>query len=108
MNKSNKQHHHKTKIDNEVHPFKATSPSPLQRESVFIKEKWENLIKSQMVISVDEWIIPGYSTLLHKPAASFGSEFGAKMVLLGPFEFSVLFLNPHKINALHIFVTKFQ
>ena len=37
MNRSNEQQNHNTKIVNEVHPFKAMSPSPLQRKSVFIK-----------------------------------------------------------------------
>ena len=52
MDRINKQHHHKTMIDNGVHPFKAMSLDPLQWERVFIKEKWEILIKSQMVISI--------------------------------------------------------
>ena len=85
MNRSNKQHHHKTKIDNEVQLFKATSLGSLQWESVFIKEKCEILIQYQMVISNNEWILLGCSTLLHEPTASFGSEFGAKMALLGSF-----------------------
>ena len=42
MNRNNNQHHHKTKVDNGVHPFKATSPGPLQRESVFIKNNGKN------------------------------------------------------------------
>ena len=87
MNRNNNQHHHKTKIDNEVHPFKATSLGPLQCESVFIKEKWENSIQSKIVISATEWILPGYSTLLQESPSSFRSEFGVKMPLLGPFEF---------------------
>ena len=94
MNRSNKQHHHKTNIDNGVHPFKATSPGPLQRENIFIKEKWENLIQYQMVIYYSKWILPGYSTLPHKPPSSFGFEFGAKMALLGPFEFFSDFPQP--------------
>ena len=96
MNINNNRHHHKTNIDNRVYPFKATSPGPLQRENVFIKEIWKILIQSQMVISVVEWILSGYSTRLHDPVASFGSEFGAKLALLGPIEYSVLSCNLHK------------
>ena len=93
MNRNNNQHHHKTNIDNKVHSFKATSLGPLQRESNFIKEIWKTLIQSQMVIFDDEWILPCYSTHLHDPIASFGSEFGAKLALLGPIEYSILFCN---------------
>ena len=49
-----------------------------------------------MVISTTKWILPGCSTHLHDPVASFGSEFEAKLALLGPIEFSVLFPNLHK------------
>ena len=107
MNINNNQHHHKTKIDNIVHPFKATSPPPLQRENVFIKKIWKILIQSQMVIFATEWILPGRSTRLHDPGASFGSEFGEKLALLGPIEYSVLLYNLHKIIILHIY-HKFQ
>jgi hypothetical protein len=67
MKRNNNQHHHKTKIDNGFHPFKATSLGPLQREKDFIKEIWKILIQSQMVIFATEWILLGYSTHLHNP-----------------------------------------
>ena len=51
-----------------------------------------------MVISATEWILPGCSTHLHDPATSSESEFGAKLALLGPIEFSVPLDNLHKRN----------
>ena len=104
--RSNKHHHHNNKIDNKVHPFKATSPRPLQRASIFIKEKWEILIQSQMVIFATEWILPSFSPHLHYPTTSFVSEFGEKLALLCPIELSRLFPNLHKIVIHWLFVTK--
>ena len=108
INRNNNQHHHKTKIDNKVHRFKATSLSPLQWEINFIKEIWKILIQYQMVFFAIEWILPRYSTHLHNLVASFGCEFGAKLALLGPIEYLVLFPNLHKRISLYNSVTKFM
>ena len=106
MNRNNNQYHHKTKIDNRLHPFKATSLGPIQWESNFIKEIWKILIQSQMVIFVAEWMLTCCSICLHDPVASFRSEFGAKLALLGPIELSVLFDTLHKRIPVCISVTK--
>ena len=106
MNKKNNQHHHKTNLDNGVHPFKATSLGPLQWESIFLKEKWKILIQSQMVITATEWILLGCSTRLHDPIASFISEFGEKLALLALIEDLVLFDNLHKRTPVCISFTK--
>ena len=91
MNRNNNHYHHKAKIDNRVYPFKATSMGPFQQESDFIKLIWKILIQSQMVISTTESILPRCSTRPHDLVASFGYEFGAKLALLGPIEYSMLF-----------------
>ena len=41
----------------------------------------------------------GCSTLLHESQTSFGSEFGVKMLLLGPFEITMISHTLHKIIA---------
>jgi hypothetical protein len=72
------------------------SLGPLQWENNFIKEIWKILIQSQMVISATKWILPDCSTHLHDPVASFEYEFGEKLSLLGPIEYSILLCNLHK------------
>lgn len=59
------------------------------------------------MISAVEWILPDYGTHLHDPVTSFRSEFGAKLALLGPIEFSVLFANLHKRISLCNSITKY-
>ena len=58
-----------------------------------------------MVISTTKWILPGCIPRLHNPTASFESEFGEKLALLGPIEHSVLFDNLYKRINHRIFVT---
>ena len=59
-----------------------------------------------MVIYTIEWILLGCITCLHDLVASFGSEFGVKLALLGPIELSVLFDNMHKRIPVCIAITK--
>ena len=57
-----------------------------------------------MLIVDAEWILPGCSTYLHNPVASFGSEFGPKLALLGPIEYLVIFYNLHK--RIHVCISE--
>lgn len=43
MNINNYQHHHKTKIDNRVHPFKATSPGPCNGKTSLLRKYGKSL-----------------------------------------------------------------
>ena len=60
------------------------------------------------MIFAAKWILPGYSTHLHDLVASFGSEFGARLALLGQIEYLVLFPNLQKRISLYNYVTKFM
>lgn len=81
----------------EFTPSRLCLQAPSNGKASLLRKNGKILIQSQMVISTTEWILPGCIPHLHDPIASFKSEFGEKLALLGPIELSRLFPNLHKI-----------